>query len=338
MSSVAVPSAEKRENNLKSKTYFDLCIGKLATLAHEVELRGSVNILDLNIHCEDFFARLLNLLYGYTLTNMNAAQQNSASIDLIDKAHQIILQVSSTATHDKIQTALSHPRLAPYAGYNFKFVSISKDAAELRKKSFQNPHKLTFSAAVDIIDLKTISSLLLHEPPSKQQQIYSFLREELSQDDALPLSETNIAALIRILGDEDLSHGAQNGAPVPFGVEDKIQFNNLDVAAVLIETYAIYQPRIERLYASFDLVGKNRSTSVLGMFQSTYLKLKRAGQTDDDLFFEIVQSVMDMAKSSPNYAPISLEELELCVQILAVDAFVRCRIFKNPKGTRNATT
>lgn len=322
---------------MKSKTYFDLCTGKLAILAHEVELRSSVNILDMNIHCEDFYARLLNLLLGYSLSNMNAAQQNAASIDLIDTTNQVILQVSSTATFDKIQTALAHARLAPYSGYRFRFISISKDAAELKKKSFQNPNGLTFSAPDDIIDLKTISALLLHESPSKLQQIYAFLRDELSQGDVLPPSETNIAALIKLLGDEDLSYGAQSGIPISFGVEEKIQFNNLHTAEELIEANAIYQPRIEKLYASFDLAGKNRSTFVLGMFHSTYLKLKKVGQKGDDLFFEIIDSVVELVKSSPNYSPIKSEDLELCVQILAVDAFVRCRIFMNPKVAKNAT-
>lgn len=305
-------------------------------MAHEVELRSSVNILDLNIHCEDFYARLLNLLLDYSLTNMNATQQNAASIDLIDTANKVILQVSSTATQDKIQTALSHARLVPYAGYNFRFVSISKDAAELKKKSFNNPCGLVFSASDDIIDLKTISALILHKPPRMLQSIYSFLRDELPQGDALPPSETNIAALIKILGDEDLGHGSQNGASIPFNVEEKIQFNNLDAAEELIELYAIYQPRIEKLYAGFDVAGKNRSTSILGMFQSTYLKLKVAGYKNDDLFFEIVEAVIEMAKSSSNYSPTSPEELELCVQVLAVDAFVRCRIFRNPKVVQNA--
>lgn len=323
---------------MKSKEYFDLCINKLAVLAHEVELRNSVNILDLNIYCEDFFARLLNLLFGHTLTNMNATQQNAASIDLIDKTNKVILQVSSTATQNKVQTALSHTTLKSYSGYNFRFVSISKDASDLKKKTFQNPNGLVFSAADDIIDLKTISALLLHKPPSKLQQIYSFLREELSQRDPLPPSETNIAALIKILGNEDLNPAAQNGVPIPFLIEDKIQFNNLDVASELIETYAIYQPRIDKLYASFDVVGKNRSTSVLGMFRATYLKLKKAGSKNDDLFFEIVESVMEMVKNSSNYSPIPAEELELCIQVLAVDAFMRCRIFKNPKDAKNVAT
>ncbi len=42
---------------------FNACEQKLTLLCYRVELRGRLNILDLNIHCEDFYAGLLNLLY-----------------------------------------------------------------------------------------------------------------------------------------------------------------------------------------------------------------------------------------------------------------------------------
>ncbi|RYZ87350.1 MAG: hypothetical protein EOP04_11890 [Proteobacteria bacterium] len=315
---------------MKSKAYFDLCTRKLAVLATEVELRGSVNILDVHVHCEDFYARFLNLLFGYSLENLNATQQNSAGIDLIDKTGKIVLQVSSTATFDKVQTALSHTKLAGLKGYLFKFVSIAKDASDLRKKVFDNPHGLNFSPIGDIIDLKSITTILLHSVPSKQKQIYSFLHEELPLSEVEPPSETNIAALINILSAEDLSPHAQSGSPIPFSIDDKLVFNNLVVAKELVENYAVYQPRIDALYASFDAAGKNRSTSVLGTFHSIYLKLKKDGEKDDDLFFSIIEAVMEAAKKSANYVAISEEELELCIQILAVDAFMKCRIFKRP--------
>lgn len=99
----------------------------------------------------------------------------------------------------------------------------------------------------------------------------------------------------------------------------------------------MYQPRIDALYGSFDAAGKNRSTSVLGAFHSIYLKLKKEGEKDDDLFFSLIEAVMEVAKKSANYVAISEEELELCIRILAVDAFMKCRIFKRPqKATSHA--
>ena len=37
---------------------------------------------------------------------------------------------------------------------------------------------------------------------------------------------------------------------------------------------------------------------------------------------------------SNNYAEIPYEELEICVEIIVVDAFIRCKIFENPEGYR----
>ena len=322
---------------MQSKVYFDLCIKKLAILSTEVELRGSVNILDLHVHCEDFYARFLNLLLGLSLANVNATQQNSAGIDLIDSGRKVVLQVSSTATFAKVQGAISHARLAGFNGYRFKFVSISKDADDLRKKVFDNPHGLNFSPANDVIDIKSITAILLHLAPSKQQKVYSFLHDELHFGESETPSETNIAALIKVLSAEDLTPQAQSGSPIPFSIQDKLVFNNLTVAAEFIDTYAVYQPRIDALYSSFDAAGKNRSTSVLAMFHSTYLKLKKKGEKDDDLFFSIIEEVMAIAKNSANHIALSEEELELCIRILAVDSFMKCRIFKRPqKAVANA--
>ena len=325
----------KGEGAVQSKTYFDLCVKKLSLLAYEVEIRGSLNILDLHVHCENFYARLLNCIYGLALVNMNSIEQNAEGIDLIDHSNKTVLQVSSTASTTKVQKSLEKD-LCEYEGYRFRFVSISKDASSLRANVFRNPHKLIFEPKNDIIDIKSLSAAIVILEPSRQHQVYKFLQSELPADnDAIP-SESNIAALINIIGSEDLSLGAQNSSTIPFNVEAKIELNGLEVAAEIIEYHKIYHPRIDKIYASFDEAGRNKSTSVLHAFNRFYLQLSRQYK-GDDLYFEIIQHVMNAAKNSSNFQPTTLEELELCVNILAVDAFLRCRIFKNPKENKHAT-
>ena len=58
----------------------------------------------------------------------------------------------------------------------------------------------------------------------------------------------------------------------------------------------------------------------------------------DELFFLIISSIIDVIKNSKNYIEIPYEELELCVSIIVVDAFIRCKIFKNPEGYRYVVT
>lgn len=60
--------------------------------------------------------------------------------------------------------------------------------------------------------------------------------------------------------------------------------------------------------------------------------------TDDQLFFEVISKVQEKVLNSSNYSSIPFDELELCVNILVVDAFVRCKIFENPDSYNYAST
>ena len=121
--------------------HFNDIVRKLSALATEIELRGKLNLLDLHRHSEDFYAHFFNELFGWRLQNLNATKPNAEAIDLIDHTNKIVVQVSATATKGKLESALTKD-LSAYAGYAFKFISISKDAGELRDKSFANPHQL----------------------------------------------------------------------------------------------------------------------------------------------------------------------------------------------------
>ena len=130
--------------------YFDFIQSKLTALASNLEASGRLNILNLNLHSEDFYLHLCNLIFGWELQNLNSVNQNAPAIDLVDKKNKIAVQVSSTATKRKIESALTKD-LSAYSGYSFKFISISKDVGKLRSKTFRNPHSLTFDPTTDII-------------------------------------------------------------------------------------------------------------------------------------------------------------------------------------------
>jgi len=319
---------------MNRSSYWNLCEQRLSTLCTRVELRGKLNILDFHLHAEDFYLNFLNVLFGFSLKNMNQVTQNAEGIDLIDDVNKLVLQVSSTATKAKVESALSKD-LTPYKGYRFNFVSISKDASELRKQSFTNPHGLIFSPKDDIHDVKSILSHIQHLKIDKQRVIYDFLKKELQPDEDQPLIESNLAAVINILAKENFAD--VNGAPNPqaFDVDKKLIFNNLRAAAIVIEDYKIQHHRIDKMYSVFDASGQNKSTSVLSWLRQSYIKL--SGQfSGDDLFFQVVEQAIKTVQASANYIDIPLEELAMWINALAVDAFIRCKIFKNPEGLQNA--
>jgi len=284
--------------------FFDYIEDKLSHLVARIEHRGKLNLLDLHNHSEDFYLHFFNELLDWQLQNINDTKANATTIDLIDNKNKIVVQVSATATKEKVESALTKD-LSPYTGYAFKFISISKDAGALRGKLFANPHNLTFDPKTDIHDVPSILKIIRGLDTDKQRRIYVFIKKELGSEADPQKLESNLAAIINILAKENWSLDASPAETIPFNIDKKIDYN--------------------------------KSTSVLDAIRRDYL-IQKSRLSGDDLFFGIVVCVLDRIKNSVNYEPIPYEELELCVNIMVVDAFIRCKIFKNPTGYADAAS
>ncbi len=252
--------------------YFNFIEEKLNLLAYRLEVRGGLNILDLHLHSENFYLNFFNLLFVWDLRNLNAEQQNVAGIDLVDKTNKIVAQVSSTATRQKIESALIKD-LSNYHGYSFKFISISKDAKNLRTKTFTNPHNLKFSPCEDIFDIPMLLSKILGLDIDQQKNIHEFLQKELKSESDPETVESNLTTIIKILSKEDWSQGTQGFETAPYDIEEKISYNQLNTARVLIDDYKIHYRRIEKIYSDFDRQGANKSLSILDGIRSEYIAL-----------------------------------------------------------------
>jgi hypothetical protein len=307
--------------------YFNLIEQKLHFLAYRIEGRGRLNILDLNLHSENFYLHFLNLLFGWELRNLNTIQQNAPGIDLVDDTNKIVAQVTATTTKQKVESALR--KLSVYQGYSFKFISISKNAKELRAKTFNSPHGLTFSPDEDIYDVPSLLRIIQALDIDQMQKVYEFLKKELKSEPDSVKIESNLTTIINILSKEDWKQKELGIETIPFDIEAKISFNQLDAAKSLIEDYKIHYFRIEKIYSDFDKQGANKSLSILNGIRTEYLTLGPA-DSPDQIFFSIITNVIQKIQKSSNYIPMPEEELQLCVSILVVDAFIRCKIFKHP--------
>ncbi len=315
---------------MNRSNYFDFIEEKLSILAVRVELRGKLNVLDYHLHSESFYMHFLNLLFDWHLENMNAVKHNVEAIDLIDKSNRIIIQVSATATKQKIESALKKD-LSAKKGYAFKFISISKDAAKLKTGPYNNPHNLSFDPKSDIYDVRSFLKIVINLEIERQKIIYDFFKKELGKETDLAKVDSNLTRIINILARENWDSEAGNYQVNAFEIDRKIEYNNLNLAKMRIEEFAANSNRVDKIYKEFNKNGVNKSSSVLASIRQMYIKNK-ALQSDDALFFNVIDQVMDRIQNSANYTTIPFEELEMCVIILVVDAFIRCKIFENPGG------
>lgn len=317
---------------MNRSNYFNYIEQELNTLSYRIKIRGKINLLDLNIYSETFFAELISQLLKCNLKNINVIKQNTEGIDLIDEENKIIAQVSSTCTKQKVENSLAKKIFKDYPGYHFKFIAIAGDADKLRYNTFKNPHSAIFSPDDDIYDVKSLLNLVLNLQIKNQRELYEFIRDELGKNIDMVKVDTNLASIINILSKENLSVVADSPEINPFEILRKIEFNDLLSVQPTIDDYKVYYSKLDEKYKEFDKQGANKSLSVLSVMRKQYNKLIVNTQEPYEIFFSIIDSVVELIKSSKNYIEIPYEELEMCVSILVVDAFIRCKIFKNPEG------
>jgi hypothetical protein len=149
--------------------------------------------------------------------------------------------------------------------------------------------------------------------------------------------ESNLATVINILSKEDWDNTEPVSEINSFEIDRKITHNNLNAAKIIIEDYRVHYGRLDKIYTEFDSQGSNKSSSVLSTIRQEYAKAKNQ-LSDDQLFFHVISKVENKILNSSNYTSIPFDELELCINILVVDAFIRCKIFENPDSYNYATT
>jgi|SRR5690554_5864947 len=317
--------------------YYNYIDEKLHTLARRIETNGKLNMLHLHMHSESFFLHFLNLLYGYTLENLNQSLQNAEAIDLVDYKNNVIIQVSATSTKIKVESTLEKDIIKKYSSYKFMFLSISKDSSNLRKMKFKNPHGISFSPTSDILDLRSILNDVLQKDVAAQKEIYEFIKSELGNEVDVVKLDSNLAMIINILAKETWNDDCRSEPVYKFEIDRKISHNQLKKAKYLIEEYSLYHGKVDSKYSEFDRMGSNKSSSVLAKIKREYINAKDSGSPDDE-FFLVIDVLKNEVIKSVNYLQTPIDELELCIDILVVDAFIRCKIMESPEGYQYATS
>lgn len=312
---------------LQRETYISDILDRLSGLAYNVELRSLLNLLDLHVISEDFYVGLLNIIYGWKLCNANGLQQNAPGIDLVDDSNHILVQVTGSSTKRKIDHSLKEiPE--KYSGYHFYFAPIVIDAKEQRKYNYNPPYGVVFNPKTDILDIHLIMDKIKGMPDIESiGTIAMFIKNNIQHDvpDSTQLT-SGLSYIISQLAEDDLNECDFDMAE--FEIEAKISFNNLSVYAKdAIDQYIIYYINVQEIYREYARQGKTKSLAVLQKLHKIYVNLK--SQTSGDaLFIAIKNEIINQIDVRNN--KLSQEQLEMCVEMLMVHAFIECKIFEKP--------
>lgn len=319
---------------MNRKEYYDFIDKRLHFLAYEIAGRAKKNLLDLNIHSENFFINLFNIIFDLELINANSQESNCGGIDLIDEKHSVVIQVSSTSTKKKIQDSLCRQVFKnKYIGYRLMFIFIGRKTKDRKEVEYMNPYNVIFNPKNDIWDIDDILGKILYLDIDKLKVIYELVGKEILPDFDYGKTYTNLAAIVKILTKENFNINEVDAVSLPFNIDDKISINQLDSVKAIIDDYKVFHHRLNNIYNDFDREGQNKSHSILYKIRSQYFKLIRdKNKTSVEIFDQIIKSVTDIIVYSENYQKMPEEELFVCVNIIVVDAFIRCKIFHSPTG------
>lgn len=165
-----------------------------------------------------------------------------------------------------------------------------------------------------------------------------FIREQTVKSNSIAKHPSLLGKVVKILGKERFF--TEDGdlkliAPDP---EAKIAYNSIVRFRYLIEGLRIYQGKLNKIYEEIEKEGTSTKDVLLLNIHSIYLKEKskyrglQAIKANSDTIIEEIFNVLSARVDTQlgvDYA-LSEEIIENAINIILVDAFLRCKILEEP--------
>lgn len=172
-----------------------------ATWIAEVTVLNALDFYDINRISEGTSAKLLNLLFGYALKDLNKIKPNYPGIDLGDQSAGIAFQVTSQASATKIMHSLQIFAEKDYVKAfpnGIRFFIIGNGKRPVIKAKLLEPYKEIFDPKSGVFlpgDLIKFIEVLYYNDPEKFALIKQFLRQEfdpaVANKTILPLKDAD---------------------------------------------------------------------------------------------------------------------------------------------------
>ncbi|WP_440495966.1 SMEK domain-containing protein, partial [Serratia sarumanii] len=191
---------------IKSMEYITNISNGLAYLSRCVEARSSLNLNDINIHSENFYKDLFNLIYDYNLKNLNSINQNIASIDLADEEKKLCIQVTCTNTIEKIKSTVDKfIKENLHEKYETLQVLILTKKKKYKTIEYGKDGIYKFNIKSGVIDYRDVLRHIQNLTSEKQFEVKCFLEKELNlkETDNTPKEVKTLMHMIKILSNDD---------------------------------------------------------------------------------------------------------------------------------------
>ncbi|MGW1444211.1 SMEK domain-containing protein [Serratia rhizosphaerae] len=314
---------------IKSMEYITNISNGLAYLSRCVEARSSLNLNDINIHSENFYKDLFNLIYDYNLKNLNSINQNIASIDLADEEKKLCIQVTCTNTIEKIKSTVDKfIKENLHEQYETLQVLILTKKKKYKTIEYGKDGIYKFNIKSGVIDYRDVLRHIQNLTSEKQFEVKCFLEKELNlkETDNTPKEVKTLMHMIKILSNDDHPNAGNGFAEKP-DPENKIYKRFSEHSSTIIEKYTSLAP----MYG--DILQCIRNESDIGLIKQKKMEIFLEKQSNEFLIAEHNNPLLALEKLKIFYCnKVSLIDNEYddsAIEFFLVDNLFRCTVFPN---------
>ncbi|MGM3306548.1 SMEK domain-containing protein [Anabaena sp. WFMT] len=170
---------KNKEQYVITRGYFiGEIIDELANIAHQVDNRTRLQLYDLNIHLENFFREILNILLDIRLENLNNERSNAPGLDLGNSLKGIAFQITSEKKSTKINDTLKTVFDKNIKEYNEIYILIIGHKQKSYTPNKELWDKFNFKKG-NIWDINTICKKVIDLPLDRLQSIHQYIKQEV---------------------------------------------------------------------------------------------------------------------------------------------------------------
>ncbi|KCZ60304.1 SMEK domain-containing protein [Hyphomonas atlantica] len=304
----------------------------LSYIRSQVELSAPNNFTDINIYAENFYRDFLNLIFGYSLANINILEPNAAAIDLGDLDEGISFQVTSTSDLKKVKNTISK--------FNAKDLHTKYDKLIVinitKKKSYKSqllgdPKKLQINPKEHVWDVSDLLGEIGNKTAPEIEKIRAFLDNQVIWKKAEHVSAEILTfqALMTMLSDES-QPGAGDGyieEPDPKGkIEERFASHEEFLKTEFRDLYSEYGAVLGdvRDHADLGAVKLRRLSLHLKTFSDKILT-EHGGDAKKAL--SILEEIFGKRLSDSG-----LHYDGSAVRFFLIDELIKCNVFPNKEN------
>lgn len=314
---------------MNDNIYIDQISLLLSAFTLQVKRLGKLNLQDNSVNAEYFFRDFINVLKGWNLVNANDLKRNESGIDLVDETNKVIIQVSSSATKDKVQSSIDKTDTTKYNGYSLYFLFIVESASNLKTKDYTIPSEFTFDPTSNIWDINDILAKTQSGNISIKEKLYELTNRHLHPIYEPAHNATSLANVVDVLA-RTMESSEEPIYQESFLIEQKILVNKLDAVRDTIKDHVIYTSMLNHIYESSESCCRFARRSIHSSLRKVY-EDNKAKMTSECLYRHIFDHAYSVVLNSSNCPKsMMIDDIAWCVDIIVADAFEACKIFEHP--------